>query len=413
MERESEKMSLQEQPQEELAPPSSVMEVPKDVSKLKLNFKDELFPAEELLMSETPAVETTDIPGPSHEALMFIKSLDTDHLDQLIFKEQLVTTSETGDLGEFVISIEHSVLQEEECYLIIAKSLGYVEGVLCGTSLTAYVNKHLQTLEQRHHEFVKIMPNPLDRKTLFMKTKDHYVYIKSLTNCDEVTHSQTAWKISNVPTLILEGANILLVRALILRKHPPADFYVASIDSDGKICNSNYTDLGASAKEICTTLVPVVGLQRSISSRDNPISWRYFLIEDGHLMVRQQVGSPVIMKATQVPTKKIAERQPSVREIKFKKQPLKWETDMEMKSKFIDKKNEYMNNFSVYLGQKPEIRSLLADFLQSLLLRKPDDVFSFTASHFASFSTRLPSTQPFLNPNNLHVPHTKVPPQQQ
>lgn len=55
-----------------------------------------------------------------------------------------------------------------------------------------------------------------------------------------------------------------------------------------------------------------------------------------------------------------------------------------------------MNDFSVYLQQKPEIRSLLADFLQFLLLRKPDDVVKFAAEYFSSFSTHLVQPPTFL-----------------
>lgn len=389
----------------------SVTNEAKKTPLINLNLKDELFPAEQLQSSDAVTFETVDISLPSKEAITFLNSLEADHLDPLVFSERLVTTSENGDLGEFVISIENSIFQQQECYLIIAKSLGYVEGVLCGTSFTAYVNLQLQTIEQRHHEFVKVSPIPLDRKTLFVLKNDRYIYTKILTNGNEISRFRKAWLINDVPALILEGANILLVRALIYRKHIPASFVVASIDSDGNLCNSDYSDLGASVKEICNEFVPVIGLQRSIYSKDNSISWRYFLTAEGFLLVRQQVGSPVIMKVAQIPLKYSdkGDKKDDISETRFKKRPLEWEKDMELKSKFTDKKGTYMNNFSVYLGHKPEVRSLLADFLQFLLLRKPDDVLSFAARYFSSFSSRLPPAQPFLNScTNAQVPDAKV-----
>jgi hypothetical protein len=45
----------------------------------------------------------------------------------------------------------------------------------------------------------------------------------------------------------------------------------------------------------------------------------------------------------------------------------------------------------------PELKALLADFLQFLLLRKPDDVIAFAAQYFAAFSPTMPVATPYLN----------------
>ena len=47
----------------------------------------------------------------------------------------------------------------------------------------------------------------------------------------------------------------------------------------------------------------------------------------------------------------------------------------------------------------PELRALLADFLQFLLLRKPEDVIEFAADYFAAFSTKIPDPSPYLASN--------------
>ena len=48
------------------------------------------------------------------------------------------------------------------------------------------------------------------------------------------------------------------------------------------------------------------------------------------------------------------------------------------------------------MRQHPEMKALLADYLQFLLLRKPDDVIAFTAEYFSSFSQKIPSPTPYL-----------------
>lgn len=49
---------------------------------------------------------------------------------------------------------------------------------------------------------------------------------------------------------------------------------------------------------------------------------------------------------------------------------------------------ELEDDHALYMRQHPEVRSLVADFLQFLLLRKPEDTLNFAGEYFASFSRR-------------------------
>lgn len=53
---------------------------------------------------------------------------------------------------------------------------------------------------------------------------------------------------------------------------------------------------------------------------------------------------------------------------------------------FFSKKEELKADHTSYLRQHPEIRALISDFLQFLLLRKPDDVFQFAKEYFLPFA---------------------------
>lgn len=63
-----------------------------------------------------------------------------------------------------------------------------------------------------------------------------------------------------------------------------------------------------------------------------------------------------------------------------------WEEDRQMSSYFLDRKEELKAAHTLYLRQHPEIRALISDFLQFLLLRKPDDVFQFAREYFLPFA---------------------------
>lgn len=57
-------------------------------------------------------------------------------------------------------------------------------------------------------------------------------------------------------------------------------------------------------------------------------------------------------------------------------------TNCEELSEFKIRKQEIEKIHSEYIKKHPEIRDFLADYLQLLLHRKPDDVYSFTVEYF-------------------------------
>merc|ERR1712151_810606 len=50
------------------------------------------------------------------------------------------------------------------------------------------------------------------------------------------------------------------------------------------------------------------------------------------------------------------------------------------------RKDELIDSHSVYIADHPEIREVLNDFLSSVLLSKPDDVFVYAKEYFHPFN---------------------------
>lgn len=72
---------------------------------------------------------------------------------------------------------------------------------------------------------------------------------------------------------------------------------------------------------------------------------------------------------------------------------------------------EIKGDHATYMRHHPELRALLADFLQFLLLRKPDDVIAFAADYFSAFSTSMPDLPPYLasnTPTTFPASHTNA-----
>lgn len=81
-----------------------------------------------------------------------------------------------------------------------------------------------------------------------------------------------------------------------------------------------------------------------------------------------------------------------------------WEKDMEMKSKYLYRKDELKNNYDQYLNEHPELKALMASYMQSVLTYKPTDLITFSAKFFAPYHKKVKpnSLYPSLNqPTNV------------
>ncbi|KPP67336.1 hypothetical protein Z043_114088 [Scleropages formosus] len=285
------------------------------------------------------------------------------------FADSLVTLSDTGrEPGEFTVTVLMSAYEDEPCFLVQANSHGFIDHIPCGTSITAYISMALETLEQNHHEYVKLQDHPLDKKCHIVRRGEEMVMNKVVTEG--------------------QASNLLIMRILAQRRTVPENMVFVSFDTDSRISASAYKELGERKQQVGSETVDVFGIQRTVESiADIPATWHCYFLPDGHLASRVQIGSPVTMKLTQLPA--VLERDEKEDKAAFEKKPLLWEEDMELYSKFLDRKEELKASHASYVRHLPELKALLADFLQFLLLRKPEDIFSFAAEYFAPFSSHM------------------------
>ncbi|CAB1318676.1 unnamed protein product [Coregonus sp. 'balchen'] len=69
----------------------------------------------------------------------------------------------------------------------------------------------------------------------------------------------------------------------------------------------------------------------------------------------------------------------------FEKRRLMWEENMQMHSKFLDRKEELKAEHAY-----PELHAMMADLLRLLLLLKPSGVFLFARKDFSPFPSCRP-----------------------
>lgn len=365
-----------------------------------------------MVSSDDPMAETLNSEPPaaaSDEALEYLNSIGPEDLVDLLYTDSLVTTSDTGkELGEFTVSIELTRHSGQECLLIHANSHGAIDNVPMGTSVTAYVSKKLQTLEQTHHEYVKLEDNHLDKKTYIVLQDGQYVVNRVITQGEQVQRTDQTYSLEAMKGFISEGSNLMLQRIMV-KKGVAENLSFLSFDPEAALSKGTYQPLEERTQKIVEDEVRVIGIERTIHSKgDLPTTWQTYFLCDGHLASRVQIGSPVTMRLLSLPAIKF--KDDVAETAKFPKKPLNWDEDMQLYSKFLDRKEELKGDHATYMKHHPELKALLADFLQFLLLRKPEDVAAFAADYFSAFSPSTKSGSAYATSQEArYVPRPKSP----
>ncbi|KAB5584454.1 hypothetical protein PHYPO_G00107720 [Pangasianodon hypophthalmus] len=353
-------------------------------------------------MKETAALtEKTEELKASNEALEFLSSIGPKDVDQCLFVDSMVTVSDTGrELGEFCVSVQKASYNDEPCYLVHANSHGAIDNIPCGTSITAYVSRSLDTLEENHNEYMKLQEHTLDKKVHIVRQGSHLVVNRVITEKDEVKKQAFTFPLHSLQGFVSEASNLLIQRILAQQKKVPENLTFLSFDADTQIGMSTYRELEVKKQVVGEEVVEVFGIERTVSSAEkNPATWHCYFLPDGHLASRVQVGSSVTMSLLQLPPV-VSEDERDHKSV-CEKKPLVWEEDIELYSKFFDRKEELKADHSSYVRQHPELKALLADFLQMLLLRKPQDVFSFARDVFIPFDSQRPPDSTFNTSQNI------------
>nr|XP_055068612.1 ciliogenesis-associated TTC17-interacting protein isoform X1 [Misgurnus anguillicaudatus] len=339
--------------------------------------------------SETSQSDTEELKA-SANALEFINNIAPSDLDQCLFADSLVNVSESGrELGDFSISVSRASYNEELCFLLHASSHGVIDEVPCGTSIVAYISERLEILEENQHEYVKLENQMLDRKVQMIRQDDQLVVNRIISDKEGVKTQTHTFPLISLKGFVSEASNFLILRILTRQKIVPENLTFLSFDADTVISKSTYRALGWKKQKIGEELVNIFGIERTVSSaKEIPSTWNSYLLSDGHLASRVQLGSPAMMTLLHLPL--LHDGGDNDQIPVFEKKPLIWEEDMELNSKFLDRKEELKADYSTYVRQHPELKALMADFLQFLLLRKPSDVFSFARDFFTPFASQSP-----------------------
>ncbi|XP_047576983.1 ciliogenesis-associated TTC17-interacting protein isoform X1 [Lutra lutra] len=360
------------------------------------------------------AEESLPAPKANAEAIHFLSTLEQEELQMLLFSETLAMVSDTGEpQGELTIEVQRRQNKDEfgvmsHCLFVHAFSRGFMDKMLCGNSLLGYLSWKLHVMEQHSQEFIKFRVLPMERKMTLVKQDDQLTMTRSVKEGEEVKTEVTFIPGSSTTGFISEAANLVLLRVMAWRQTVPSNARFLALDMEGELCYSTYQDLGFQKIQVDRQQVEVFIVEQTVHSvKGIPNSCQFYLLSDGHLAKRIQVGSPGYCLITQMPI--LREKDEIEPRPVFEKKPLVWEEDMELYARFVDRKEELRLSHSSYLRQHPEAQALISDFLLFLLLRQPADVVTFAAEYFGPFAKRHPPT-PALRSSHRPSPFRSLDP---
>ncbi|XP_022424016.1 ciliogenesis-associated TTC17-interacting protein isoform X2 [Delphinapterus leucas] len=264
------------------------------------------------------AQESLPPPEANAEAINFLNSLRQEELLTLFFSETLVMVSDTGEpQGELTIEVQRGKYKDQfgvTAYFpfVHAFSRGFMDKILCGNSILGYLSWKLEVVEQHNKEFIKFHALPMERKMSLLKQDDQLAVTRIIKEGEEVKTEVTFFPWHSIAGFVSQAANLVLLRVMAWRQTVPSNARFLALDTEGKLCYSTYQGLGSQTIQVGHQQVEVFIVEQTVHSEQGiPVSCQFYLLSDGHLAKRIQVGSPGCCMITKVPTLREAGGAPS------------------------------------------------------------------------------------------------------
>ncbi|OON16585.1 hypothetical protein X801_07601, partial [Opisthorchis viverrini] len=292
----------------------------------------------------------------------------------------------------------HGPEEHQGLIRITASTKGKLDSTQFVTTLDALIDFNLKTISQIHVEKLTSADNVSTRTVSINRTIDGYEAGREVIENNKKTFEKFYYTEKCLDGFLSEGATLLLQR-LMVKRGLKIYFECVGLDSECHPCMISYTCLNDRTLPIGKQEVRVKGFERTVHSAVGlPSSWQTYFMADGHLILRLQVGSPIVIKVQEVPERFVQDqflKQPEISRPEFN-----WRDDMELYSRFLSQKDAIKADYLLYLRKHPVVKEILADFLQALLMHKPDDTIEFAVEFFKSFSSYGLPTKLHLSTHN-------------
>ncbi|XP_076680500.1 ciliogenesis-associated TTC17-interacting protein [Andrena cerasifolii] len=302
-------------------------------------------------------------------ALSFVCTPDDRKRKALCFRETLMvclkseSARDSKPIGGYCILVESIGPQAHELLVHVQSSM-FIDGHFGGSKVISSATSKFHCLEEKRTEFV-YEDDGLHEKTIYIGSEDNFYHVKLIRTCPcdgcEETKDLSCHYNSK---FISEGVNILLMRYLALINYEGMLSF-NSITTDGEITTSNYTCNLAEHMELDGHYLSVYTIERKIHREDGTVhTVRTYLTPQGKILRHNWLDVPYILKLNPLVDPKMTNKTIRITT------PLRdrWKEDIEMFSKYLDVKYSNIAEQMEYLADHPEVKQLIADYTQTLLV---------------------------------------------
>ncbi|XP_071057156.1 ciliogenesis-associated TTC17-interacting protein [Onthophagus taurus] len=231
----------------------------------------------------------------------------------------------------------------------------------------------------------------VNEKDLYVGMVKNYYYVKhksTLENLDD----RKFYSFGKASKYIAEGTNFLLHRYLAIIRYIGV-FELSAMYINGDMCRNIYDCTGPESELINDVKLDICKIERTIIEECGIEHKCYTTLTlQGQLIRQEWEGTPYFLQVN--PMAKVSNQKPCGNEQILLKH--NWEGDMQLFSNYLDEKVRAEMRIKSYMGDHPEFKGIIMDYINAILLLKPEDILDFTMNHFMSFSpTHMPKNDYF------------------
>nr|XP_023028736.1 ciliogenesis-associated TTC17-interacting protein-like [Leptinotarsa decemlineata] len=219
----------------------------------------------------------------------------------------------------------------------------------------------------------------MNEKTVYVAIQDNKYYLRT-TSLKEKFEERKYYSYAKACHLIGEGANFLLMRYLAITRFTGI-IELSALYINGDMCRNIYDCSGPMMGKVNDEEVEVCKIYRYVIEQCG-IEHHCVTVMTvhGRIVTQEWEGCNYILNLNPL---LILNKGEDYAYDKFISEKT-WMNDMELLSSYLDYKTEAKLKMSTYMSDHPEVKDILADYLNNILLLKPENILTFTQDFFES-----------------------------
>ncbi|KAG5873451.1 hypothetical protein JTB14_007218 [Gonioctena quinquepunctata] len=250
-------------------------------------------------------------------------------------------------------------------------------GSNAGSRITAWVDRNFHTLEEKRTEYVEEV-DKMNEKSIYIAMQDNKYYMRT-TSLKDKLEERKYFSLEKACKLVAEGANFILMRYLAITRYH-GQFELSTVHINGGLCRNIYECTGPMKGTVNGEEIEVCKIYRYIIEEFGiEHHCVTVLTVHGRIVTQEWEGCNYILDVN--PLQILSKGKFPYDKFILEKT---WMEDMELLSKYLDCKTEAELKMETYMSDQPDVKDILADYLNNILLLKPEHILTFTEDFFQS-----------------------------